>query len=281
MPVRCGVEVTAVAPAPAGRGFVLATSAGPVAARQVVIATGAYRTPRLPAMHASLPPTLHQLHSRDYRRPVQLPPGATLVVGSGESGCQIADELRRDGRLVILAVGRSAWLPRRYRGRDSIAWLAALGAFDQEVATLPGGHARTAPPGPQLTGRDGGCDLNLHTLAREGVVLMGHLREANGQSLTFAPDLRQQIAAVDDHVRARGLDAPPGQLPRYTDAYASIGSRDDALDLGAVGITSLIWATGFRPDFGWIALPLCDAKGYPIHRRGITAIQWLYFLGLE
>ena len=224
LPVHCGVQVTAITPQPDGQGFSLATSAGLVAARQVVIATGAYRTPRLPAMLDDLPPTVRQLHASDYRCPHELPSGAVLIVGSGESGCQIADELRRAGRSVYLAVGRSFWLPRRYRDRDCIAWLRDMGAFAQTVDSLPGQHASGAAPGPQLTGLDGGRDLNLHTLARAGVLLLGRLQGIRGHSLAFADDVHEQIAAgdaaaaafcaaVDEHVRVSRIAVPPGASP--------------------------------------------------------------------
>ncbi len=290
LPVRCGVRVAALAPQPDGRGYQLTTSAGPIAARQVIIATGAYRTPRLPAIRDDLPPDLHQLHASDYHCPTQLPPGAVLVVGSGESGCQIADELRRAGRSVYLAVGRSFWLPRRYRGRDCIAWLMNMGAFVQTVDSLPAGHASGAPPGPQLTGQDGGRDLNLHTLARAGVSLLGRLQGIRGHTLAFATDLHERIAAgdaaaadfcaaVDEHLRVSGVAAPPQHPPRYAEAYAAASAS--TLDIAAAGITTLIWATGYRPDFGWLKLPICDAQGYPIQRRGVAPYRGLYFLGLE
>lgn len=290
LPVRCSVRVAAIAPQPGGPGFQLATSAGPVAARQVVIATGAYRTPRLPAIRDDLPPTLHQLHASDYHCLARLPPGAVLVVGSGESGCQIADELRRAGRMVFIAVGRSTWLPRRYRGRDSIAWLMALGAFAQTVDSLPCGHASGAPPGPQLTGQDGGRDLNLHTLARGGVSLLGRLQGIRGHTLVFAADLREQIAAgdaaaadfcaaVDEHVRVSGAAAPLEHPPRFAEAYAAAPAT--TLHIAAAAITALIWATGYRPDIAWLKLSACDAQGYPIERQGVSAYRGLYFLGLE
>jgi putative flavoprotein involved in K+ transport len=290
LPVCCNRRVTGILPHPAGHGFLIATTAEPIAARQVVLATGAYRTPRLPTVHNAVPPIVHQIHAGDYRRPAQLPPGAVLVVGSGESGCQIADELRRAGRAVFLAVGRSFWLPRRYRGRDSISWLMTLGAFDQTVGALPGGRASAAPPGPQLTGHDGGRDLNLHTLARTGVTLLGRLQGIRGHTLVFTTDLHERIAAgdaaaadfcaaVDEHVRVSGVAAPPEHLPRYAEAYTAAPAS--TLDIAAAGIAALIWATGYRPDFGWLKLPISDAQGYPLQRRGVASYRGLYFLGLE
>lgn len=288
-PLRSGVAVRAVEQA--GEQFHVHSDAGMFRAHQLVIATGAYTTPRLPACSADLAPVIAQLHAADYRAPAQLAPGGVLVVGSGESGCQIAEELRRDGRTVVLAVGRAGWLPRRYRGRDSVAWLTVLGAFAQTVATLPGGDPRNVPPGPQFTGRDGGRDLNLHTLARDGVQLAGHLEGFTGAQAHFAADLHARIAegdagaasfcaAVDAYIDQHAIDAPAAAAPRYDQALAATRAPL-ALDLGAAGITTVLWATGYRPRYDWVRLPVFAADGYPLHTRGVTDVPGLYFLGLE
>lgn len=291
-PVRAGVRVTAVEPLAAGPGLLVRSDAGAFAADQVVVATGAYSAPRIPSCAARLAPAIAQLHAMDYRRPAQLPPGAVLVVGSGESGCQIAEELRHAGRAVWLAVGRGSWLPRRYRGRDAVAWITDLGGFTQTVDSLPGGDPRQAPPGPQLTGQGGGRDLNLHTLARDGVRLVGRLEEAMSTRLRFAPDLRERIAeadqaaadfcrAVDEHIQGQGLSAPAEARTQYDQAYALAAQAPTELDLARAGVTSIVWATGYRPRFDWVRLPVFAPDGYPIHRRGLTAHPGLCFLGLE
>ena len=289
-PVRANVRVHSISAQPGSDKLLVQSELGSLSATQVVVATGAYSAPRLPDCATQLSPRLVQLHSMDYQRPAQLPPGAVLVVGSGESGCQIADELRNAGREVWLAVGRGGWLPRRYRGHDCVAWVTVLGGFEQTVAELPGGDPRNAPPGPQLTGQGGGRDLNLHTLARAGVRLVGHLEGAAGELLRFAPDLQQQIAAadavatgfcqaVDAYVAQQGIDAPQEPPPVYADAIAAGAPTE--LDLARAKISSVIWATGYRPDYSWIKLPVFAADGYPIHTRGVTRWPGLAFLGLE
>lgn len=290
-PVRTGARVTSLEALPSGVGMRVDSDAGRFRAGQVVVATGAYTAPRIPSCAPKLAARLFQLHALQYRRPAQLPPGAVLVVGSGESGCQIAEELRRAGRDVWLAVGRCSWLPRRYRGRDCIAWITELGGFEQTVDTLPGGDVRQAPPGPQLTGQDGGRDLNLHTLRRDGVRLVGHLEDATGEVVRFASDLGRHIAdadaaaidfcrAVDDYILSHGLDAPPEPPPRPT-AIDTTDRPTRELDVVQGGISTVVWATGYRPRFDWVRLPVFDPDGYPIHSRGVTAWPGLYFLGLE
>jgi putative flavoprotein involved in K+ transport len=291
-PLRAGVRVRAVKAGPGGAGFLLDTTDGAYAAAQLVVATGAFAAPRIPAWAAELPPGIAQLQAAAYRRPSDLPAGGVLVAGSGESGLQIAEELRRSGRAVWLAAGRGYWLPRRYRGRDSIWWLHELGALAQTRDSLPGGDVRNAPPGPQLTGAGGGRDLNLHTLARDGVALLGRLEGVDGVRLRFAGDLAERLAeadraaanfcaSVDAHIAAGGLAAPAEAAPSYRQAYAAADSAPRTLDLAASGVTAVVWATGYRPDYGWLGLPVCDAEGYPAHRRGVTGWPGLYFLGLE
>lgn len=291
-PVIDGVTVTALRQSHAGPGLVAESDAGAFAADQVVVATGAYTTPRVPACAAAIDPAVAQLHAMDYRNPAQLPPGAALVVGSGESGCQIAEELRRAGREVYLAVGRCSWLPRRYRGRDCIAWITAMGGFAQTVGSLPGGDPRNAPAGPQLTGQDGGRDLNLHTLARAGVHLLGRLEAADGDRLTFADDLRQRIdaadqaardfcAAVDVFIVGRRIAAPAPSPLRDGLAPAQLALPTTELNLSRSDVGAVIWATGYRPHYPWVRLPVFAPDGYPLHTRGVTAHPGLFFLGLE
>jgi len=228
----------------------------------------------------------------DYRNPQQLPSGAVLVVGSGQTGCQIAEELVRAGRRVFLAMSRSWWLPRRYRGRDASAWLRALGWMQRTVAELPPG-IRTGLANPQLTGSNGGHDINAHTLAREGVRLLGRLQGFRDEEAFFAPDLATTLAwgdeqartflhDIDDHIRLHLLEAPPGDRPGYLDATGDLAQDAPAeLNLAAAGVSTVIWATGYRPDLGWVGLPFLDEEGYPLQRRGVTCLPGLSILGLD
>jgi putative flavoprotein involved in K+ transport len=291
-PVREGVRVTAVEPNPHGPGFLVRTDHGTHAAPQVVVATGALQKPFIPSLAADLPMHVAQVVPYAYRNPATLPPGAVLVVGSGQAGCQIAEELRRAGRPVYLSVGRSWWAPRRYRGRDISLWLRAIGWFDRTIDGLPPG-ARAGLPNPQFTGSGGGRNLNVHTLAAEGVVLLGRLRGIRDGTIAFAPDLAENLAwgdeeaesrlrAIDAHIQAGGLDAPPPDPPEYLRPAVDPGRGSPAtLDLAENGLTTIVWATGYRPDLGWVRLPVLDAAGYPVQRRGVTSVPGLYFLGLD
>jgi len=291
-PMREGVRVTAIERGPADTHFLVRTQDDTYRASQVVLATGALQQPRVPACAAALPTDVTQVAAPDYRNPQSLPPGAVLVVGSGETGCQIAEELVRAGRKVFLAGGRSWWAPRRYRGRDIAAWMRLVGWFERTVDELPPG-VRTGHPNPQLTGSNGGHDISGHTLARDGVQLLGRLQNVHGGRAYFAADLavnlvwgdeqaRVWLQAIDDLIAQQGLEAPPQDWP--DDLSTSEGSSHVApteLDLADVGISTVIWAMGYRPNLSWVGLPILDGEGYPIQRRGVTRVPGLSILGLD
>jgi len=251
----------------------------------VVVATGPYQEPVIPALGAALPARIVQVHSSAYRNPGRLPPGAVLVVGSGASGCQIVEDLLAAGRRVLLAVGRHRRFPRRYRGRDMFWWMERMGALDQTLAERPEARGR---PNPLVTGVGGGHDIDLRDYAARGVTLLGRVEAMDGARLRLADDLDAQIArgdegvaaftrSVDAYVAQAGLAAPEETLPAPPPSSV-VAIR--SLDLDASGITSVIWATGFRRDFSWIGLPVLDAAGEAVHRRGVSACPGLYFLGL-
>lgn len=288
LPVQYGQRVSAVEPDAAGRGYQVTTDAAVFQARHVVIATGLFQQPKRPAYSAALPPGILQLHSGQYRNPSALPPGAVLVVGSGQSGCQIAEELYQSGRTVYLCVGSAGRAPRRYRGKDVYDWLNRCGFLDRTADKLPSPRAKFAA-NPQVSGRDGGRSLNLHQFARDGVRLLGRLQGAQAGCLELAPDLHASLAKadqfeaqlvklIDEFITQSGLSAPPETLPELRDGYAVEAAT--TLDLGAAGVTSLIWAMGYRFDFGLVKLPVFDADGYPRQRRGATDFPGLYFVGL-
>jgi putative flavoprotein involved in K+ transport len=291
-PVREGVRVTAIERGPADPHFLMRTKGDSYRASQVVLATGALQQPRVPACAARVPANVTQVVAPAYRNPQSLPPGAVLVVGSGETGCQIAEELVRAGRRVFLAGGRSWWEPRRYRGRDIAAWMRLAGWFERSVDELPPG-VRTGQSNPQLTGGDGGHDISGHTLAREGVRLLGRLQDVRDGSAVFAADLAANLAwgdeqarswlqAIDDLIAQQGLEAPhedwPDDLLTSEDHSYEVPTE---LDLADAGITTVIWAMGYRPDLEWVGLPFLDTDGYPIQRRGVTRVPGLYIIGLD
>lgn len=285
-PVRSGVKVAALRQPSGQPGFVAETSAGPVEARNVVVATGPYQRPVIPDLLAGNR-GVFQLHANAYKEPEQLPAGSILIVGSGASGTQIAEELQRTGRRVFLSVGRHKRVPRRYRGKDLMWWLGEMG-LDQTTAAQRGPDKTL----PLITGAYGGHTIDFRELASHGITLLGRVAAAKGDTLVIEADLAATLAAgdktyfafldkVDEHVQRSGMDAP-------TEPSARSAKRDPAcvlspiarLDLRKEGITSIIWATGYTFDFGWINLPVFDSSGEPKHRNGVTDLPGLYFLGL-
>ncbi|MGE0798370.1 MAG: NAD(P)-binding domain-containing protein [Lautropia sp.] len=293
LPVRCGVEVQHAEPL--GNGFALSTSAGRIECDNVVIATATYQTPAVPPVAAALPADLLQVHAAQYRNPAQLPQGAVLVVGSGQSGCQIADELRRHGRKVYLATGRAGRLLRRYRGRDGIAWQHAMGLLDRTPDMLESLALRHRGD-PHLTGAGGGRTLNLHRFAEDGMVLLGRLEAVEGRTLRFGSDLRANLAFADDYaaefcakidsfITGSGIDAPPAAATNSDfggPLRAEPASDPRTIDIDVAGIACVVWGTGFKYDFTWIDVPGgLDEFGYPIQRRGIGSVPGLFYLGLN
>ncbi len=285
-PVRENVEVTSITRGPDG-GFALETSDGPIAARTVVLGTGAYQRPRRPAGAATLPADLLAIDVPEYSNPAALPPGAVLVVGSGQSGCQIAEELHEAGREVFLACGRAPWIPRRIGGRDVVWWAVEMGYFEMPVGALPHPALRLSG-NAQSTGTRGGHDLHYRTLQEAGVTLLGHFVGADGHRARFAADLAASVAWSDqinaqltDGARAvaaaKGLPAPeiPATQPFNADA-------PDELDLSGFG--AVIFASGFRPDYeAWVHLPgAFDEFGFPLQHDGAsTLVPGLYFIGVH
>ncbi len=293
LPVAFGVEVTAVTPLAGRPGYRVETSQGDFEAQNVVVATGLFQRGKIPACAAGLPSGVLQMHSGQYRNPRDLPPGAVLVVGSSQSGCQIAEELfkagRGGGRQVFLSVGASGRVPRRYRGKDIFEWMLLSGFFDRTADMLPSPKARFAGS-VQVSGVDGGHDISLHRFARDGMILLGHLADARDGRLSLAPDLYESLAKVDQseaqilgmvdgYIARSGLDAPPEQRPVERDGYDQ--PQVTELDIREAGITSVIWAAGYSFDFGMVKLPVCDGDGFPVQQRGVTAYPGLYFVGMH
>jgi putative flavoprotein involved in K+ transport len=268
-------------------GFELSTSSGDLCADAVVLASGAFQRPHRPELAATLPPDLLQIDVEGYRCEEALPAGRVLIVGSGQSGCQIAEELHEAGREVFLACGKAPWAPRRIGDRDFVWWGLETGFLDAGVASLPTPAARLAA-NVLTTGHGGGHDLHLRTLRQVGVTLTGRFLGATGHEARFAADLAESVAwgderygqfarLVRDLVRERGLEEPDLAEPMPFE-----GEGPDRLDLRGFG--AVIFAMGFRPDYGsWLPWPEAfDALGYPVHEEGeSTVIPGLYFVGVH
>lgn len=285
-PVREGVAATRLSRS--GGRFLVETSAGPLSADQVVLAVGGYHRANVPAMAGRLPSRIAQLHSSTYRNPQALAAGEVLVVGSGQSGCQIAEDLHLAGRKVHLAVGGAPRCPRLYRGRDSVEWLDHLGQYDLPVDQHPLKEKVRGNANHYLTGRDGGRDIDLRRFAGEGMKLYGRLRDISGETIAFADDLAANLdnadrvyngicALIDNYIASNAIEAPPPS--RYAPVWQP-GEIPSRIDLAAAGISTIIWTTGFRSDWSWVDLPIFDGSGYPTHTRGVTAAPGVYVVGL-
>ena len=285
-PVRSGVAVTALHKKADATGFRAETSAGTIEATNVVAATGPFQRAMIPAV-VPAQAGIVQMHSNAYRNPGQLPEGAVLVVGAGSSGAQIADELSRAGRRVYLSVGRQERPPRHYRGRDFCWWLGVLGLWD-------------APRDPSVkhvtiavSGAYGGHTIDFRRLAARGVMLLGRAGAFGDGEMRFSPDLASNLAhgdasylslldAADAYVAREGLDLPEEPVARTLEPEPPcVTDPMLRLNLHDAGITAIVWATGFALDFGWLKVDAFDERGAPVHRRGVTDVPGLYFLGLS
>jgi putative flavoprotein involved in K+ transport len=286
-PLLAGVDVTSVEKGDPD-GFVISTSAGRFTAAHVVVATGGYHVARIPDVAAGLPEEVVQLHSADYRNPASLPPGEVLVVGTGQSGCQIAEDLFLAGRKVHLSVGPAPRCARRYRGKDVVAWLDAMGHYDMPIDEHPNKEQAREKTNHYVTGRDGGHDIDLREFAAQGMRLYGSLASIEGGRIAFAPDLKRNLDAADDvyrsinrsidaYIEKAGIEAPQGAA--YTPVWEPDGETL-SLDLARAGIWAVVWSIGFGIDFRWVHLPVFDGRGRPLHDRGVTSTEGLYFIGL-
>jgi putative flavoprotein involved in K+ transport len=289
-PLQCGVRVTSLRQQPGGDCYLVEAEEITVKARNVVLATGAYPKPKLPVASQALSADICQLHTSAYRNPQMLPFGAVLVVGTGQSGCQIAEDLYESGRQVYLSTSSCGKVPRRCRGKDTSWWLTRLGFFDRTPDQLPSPDAKFACT-PHISDNHGD-DINLCKFARQGMILLGRVQAAQGKQVILAPDLeenlvradafeRQITQGIDEYITKTGMNV---EANRTTDEAPSNGATATkpilTLDLQSAGISTIIWASGYRLDFGWVQIPVFDEVGYPVYQRGVTAFPGLYFLGL-
>jgi putative flavoprotein involved in K+ transport len=270
--------------------FWIDTTAGSWTCEQVVIATGGNDRPYEPDFAFDLDPRIVQMHSVDYRNPAQIPVGATLIVGTGQSGVHILEDFVRAGREVHLAVGSAPRSPRKYRGRDVSEWLYDAGHYGITIDAHPDPlHARTMSD-PYMTGRDGGKEIDLrHWHAEYGVQLYGSLSNMEGLRAEFRPDLKQSLdnadaaylgirETIDTYIAQNNIDAP--EEPPFKKIWEP-GEEITEIDLHALGISSVLWANGFRPNYSWVDLDIFDADGNPKFDRGVTDVAGLHFVGLD
>lgn len=289
-PIRNGVSVQAVKPRGEGTegGFSIKTSDETFTADHVVIASGGYHEPIIPRLAERLPAAIVQLHSEQYRNAAQLPEGDVLVVGSGQSGAQIAEDLHLAGKRVHLAVGDAPRCARFYRGRDVVDWLADMNYYDMPVQQHPLREGVRDNTNHYVTGRDGGRDIDLRAFAKDGMQLYGLLDTLQGHVLHFQNSLQDALdqadkiynginTAIDRHIAEQGIDAPPPSV--YEPVWQPTGEHT-RLDLSKANITSVVWCIGFQPDFKFVDAPVFNGRGHPVHARGVTQQSGLFFLGL-
>jgi putative flavoprotein involved in K+ transport len=266
--------------------FLLTLGSGALKARKVVVATGAYQRAYRPAGADSLPSDIVQLFADDYTSPAALAPGAVLVVGSGQTGCQLAEEIHKSGRKVFLACGRCVWVPRRLQGHDIVWWMIESGFMDRTPDKLPSPMARLLG-NPQATGHDGGRDLNFRVLHEMGVELLGRYVGAEGSDVHFADDVAASVdfgdarladvmKFVEADCAAKGIDSPKLEMPQPL----RINTRP-RLDIARDRIGTVIWTSGYRPDYGWVKFPVFDQMGFPVQADGRTTVPGLYFMGVH
>ena len=285
-PIKEGVTVTAVRKQDGY--FHVSTNHGEWIADDVICAIGCFHKPILPKGAEKIPAHIKQIHSADYKRPSQVPPGEAVVVGSGQSGVQIMEELCIDQRKVHLCLGNAPRSPRRYRGKDAVTWLEEMGYYKTTFAEHPDQAKAISGTNHYLTGRDGGHEIDLRQFALDGVKLYGFVDEIDAEKFSVRQDIAAKLDSadrsyngickrIDEYIAEKGIDAPPGN--HYEPVWKPEVEPAE-LNFAEQNITSIIWCIGFLPDFKFIKLPVFNMRGFPETERGVTAIPGLYFLGL-
>jgi putative flavoprotein involved in K+ transport len=287
-PVRTHTTVTSVRSADGG--YLVRTDQGEWRARTVVLASGAHNLPSIPALAAALPASIRQISALDYRNPDQLEPGGVLVVGAAATGAQLAEEIQRSGRQVTLAVGEHVRVPRTYRGRDIKWWMDTVGLLDERYTEVDSVERVRGVSSLQLMGSDDRRDIDLNALTAQGVRLVGRLAGVAGGKAQFSGSLRNLCQLADlkmtrlldrvdewasEHLGDRGVEPPHRFEPTRVEADPPL-----MLDLAASGIRTIVWATGFRPDFSWLDVPAFDRKGRLVHDGGVVSSPGLYLMAM-
>ena len=287
-PIKEGVTVTKVSQMETGV-FAVSTSIGEYTGDRVIIAVSGYHTPKIPRLAERLPNSIYQIHSSTYKNPESLPAGSVLVVGTGQSGCQIAEDLHLAGTQVHLCVGGAPRSPRLYRGKDAVEWLDKMGYYNLSIDEHPKKETARSNTNHYLTGRDGGREIDLRKFALSGMKLHGRLRSiSDNKLLELQDDLQHNLDRadavaenikrnIDMFIEKEQIEAP------IEPPYRPVWQPEDpelSLDLAAANIQTVIWSTGFGTDFSWIDIPVFNGGGYPSHDRGITSVSGCYFIGL-
>jgi putative flavoprotein involved in K+ transport len=287
-PIIEGVEVLEVSKNSGADWFAINSTNGAYFAKQVVVCIGNYHSAPLPKIAEKFPANIKHVHSAHYKNPGELPAGEVLVVGTGQSGSQIAEDLHLAGRQVHLCVGNAPRCARLYRGKDVVEWLDQMKYYDLPVDQHPEGENVREKTNHYVTGRDGGREIDLRKFALEGMKLYGPLNSADETSLQFSPELKENLdnadkvsenikKKIDKYIAENGIDAPVE--PPYSAVWEP-ASETVELALADTNITSVVWCIGFGYNFSWLKLPVLTERGLPLHNRGITQIEGLYFLGL-
>lgn len=285
-PVKEGVTVTSVRKQDGH--FLVTTNHGDWIADDVIVAIGSFHTPFVPKGAETIPSTIKQIHSVDYKRPAQIPDGETLIVGSGQSGVQIMEDLHLEGRKVHLCLGNAPRSPRRYRGKDAVTWLEEMGYYKTTFAEHPDQAKALSSTNHYLTGRDGGHEIDLRDFALKGVKLYGFVEGIDEGGFSVKQDVAEKLDSadrsyngickrIDEYLSEAGIDAPEG---KHYEPVWSPESQAVRIDFEKENITSIVWCIGFHPDFKFIQLPVFNLRGFPETERGVTQIPGLYFLGL-
>ena len=289
-PIKGNVEVDKVYKKEGELIFTITTSIGDFTADKVIIAAGAYHIPNILPISQQFDASVQQLHSADYKNPEQFTEGAVLVVGSGQSGAQIAEDLHIAGKKVYLSVGTAPRAPRTYRGKDAVEWLEDMGYYDQPIELHPDPEEARHKTNHYLTGRDGGRDIDLRKLATEGVVLRGQIKGVKGGQIAFNDDLIYNLDEadktytriqknIDAYIENNNIDAPPAT--RYKPLWQPTTANKLPLNYKKEAIKAVVWCTGFKVDYTWVDFPkVYDQRGFPTYHRGVTKEKGLYFIGL-
>ena len=287
-PIHEGVRVTSVERWSDGK-ILINTSETRWIADFVILATGSYDLQLKPDFAKNLNPDIVQVSSKSYKNPSDIPDGTCLVIGTGQSGVQMMEDLWLEGRKVRLSVGSAPRSPRMYRGRDATDWLYEIGEYSKTIEQQPDPKQTEAKTNHYLSGRNGGHEIDLREFALKGLKLYGTVCNFDHDRIFFEPNLEINLdraddsylkicRMIDDYIESEEIVAP--EKPVFTKKWKP-SKEITSLDMASEGITSVLWCTGFKPDYSWLKIDCLDDRERPIHRRGITQEKGVYFLGLN